>query len=156
MNRIAERIEDRGYFVGDLGWKAPQIAGGKRHVFRKRSVTTAANANCVMTQVPLTSATITTKSARDMAFAGHSVTDLITVNALPDRDDLASEFVTQNARRTNIALRPIIPFVDMQIGTADSGFGDAYQNFIGSGLWQWHLLEPQTRFRSRFDESTHR
>ena len=73
----------------------------------------------------------------------------------PDLDDLADELVPDHERHRDRLLRPRVPRVDVQVGAADAGLADADQDVVDPDLRLRHVLEPEPRLGSRFDERSH-
>ena len=63
-----------------------------------------------------------------MHFGGNKIALLDAGDLIPISCDLAAEFMSWNQRRMNAVLRPAVPVVDVQIGTANRGDLDLYQH----------------------------
>jgi hypothetical protein len=68
-------------------------------------------------------------------------------------DDFANELMANHHRDGNGLLRPIIPAVDMQIGAADGGAPDTYQDVIDPDRRNRDVLQPQSGLGVLLDES---
>ena len=64
--------------------------------------------------------------------------------------------MAERQRRHDPALRPLVPAVDVQVGTADARCLDLDQHLVGRGLGHRHLVEPEARLRRRLPEREHR
>ena len=54
-----------------------------------------------------------------------------------------------------VALGPVVPFVNVEVGAADTGEQYPNQDIIDSDLRFGRFFEPETAFRPAFDESFH-
>ena len=70
-------------------------------------------------------------------------------------DDLSYKLVADRHRHRNGALRPFVPVVDVQIGSADAGSKDANQYIVDADGGFRNLLEPQSRLALALDECFH-
>src|SRR5262245_59093462 len=90
--------------------------------------------------------TVATTPANDMAFGADNITLVKISDVGADLDDLPHEFVAYDHGNRNGLLRPFVPFVDVQVGTADTGAIDADQDIVNADGWLGDIFEPQTRF----------
>src|SRR5262245_23409692 len=133
----------------------PDVGHGQRQVFGKCSGAVDADALGVGTQVPAAGEAVPAAAADDVAFAAHDVTREEVRNVRADLDDFTCEFVPDDHGYGNGLLRPVVPFVDMQIGAADARTIDSNQHIVQANFGHWHIFEPQTGFRFAFDERFH-
>jgi hypothetical protein len=61
-------------------------------------------------------------------FGGNKISLFNTGDLFSVRDYLAAELVPRNERRMDAALRPPVPFINMQIGAADGCYFDFDEN----------------------------
>jgi hypothetical protein len=71
------------------------------------------------------------------------------------RDDLAYKFVADDHRDPNGGLGPVIPFVDMKVGAANSGPKNADFDVIDAKLRFGNLFEPKATTRLTFYQRFH-
>ena len=62
---------------------------------------------------------ITAMSTRDVTFADNEITGRESFHVIADKIDNTDKFMTDRHRHWNRFLRPLVPVVDMNIGTAD-------------------------------------
>src|SRR5665647_1091873 len=100
-------------------------------------------------------AAVAAHAAEEMAFTSHPVTH-------PDIGHPRSCFLhithilmSDCHRHLNGSLRPLIPFVDMQIGTADSRLFNLYDDIVVSRFRDRHLLHPKSLRSLSLNKSLH-
>jgi len=79
-----------------------------------------------------------------MTLAGHALTDRKARDACAEFRDLANILMADDLRGLNVLLRPLVPFVNMDVGAADRGFVNFDQNFSGARHGNRHLPQFQT------------
>ena len=94
-------------------------------------------------------------AAKQMPLARDVVADAEALDGRTDGDDLAGEFVADDARRLDAVLRPRVPVVDVQVRTADAGAKDANEDVVEARLRDRHFFEPQSLLASAFDDRSH-
>src|SRR5207244_11800122 len=72
-----------------------------------------------------------------------------------DRDDFADELMADDLRNGNRLPVPVVPFVDVQVGAADAGTIHLDQDIVDADFRPGHVLQPETGFRSTFDQGFH-
>src|SRR5687767_10539579 len=102
-----------------------------------------------------TGQTVAATSANDMPFRADDVTQMEIIHVRADLHDFADKFVTDHHRHWDRLLRPRVPFVNVQVGAADSGLVNPDEHIIDPTLRLGDILEPETGFRLRFDEGFH-
>jgi len=75
-------------------------------------------------------AAVTAVAANDVSFAGNALPDLEVANVFADFFDVPDVFVPDDHRHGNGLLRPLVPLVNMHVGSANGGFFDANQNIV--------------------------
>jgi hypothetical protein len=98
---------------------------------------------------------VTTKPAGDMSLARDTVTDFKPFYEAPYFRDFSDEFVSDHHRYRYVCLRPIIPFVNVDIGAADGCLSKFYEHVIGSVIGLGYILHPNPYFRLGLDERLH-
>jgi hypothetical protein len=76
-------------------------------------------------------------------------------NVLPDRYNLADKFVANHHRHRNRGLRPIVPFINVQIGAANSSEQNPDLNIIYPRLRLRNIIEPEAAAGFGFNQSFH-
>ena len=133
----------------------PKIGGGYHEVFRECAVAAAPNADSQVAQVPLTGAAVPAQSAVDVALGGHTFAWFEAVDTFTDGGDFADKFVPDDARYSDVAPSPVVPFVNVQVGATDPGLVDFYQDLVGSHAGHWRLLQPDAGFPTLLDQGLH-
>jgi hypothetical protein len=99
--------------------------------------------------------TIPAAPADDMSFAAHDFAGMEIDHVRANFDDFTDKFVPDHQRHGDNGASPIVPFVDVKIGSADAGEQDADQDIVNSNLRLRNVFEPETAFRTAFNESFH-
>jgi hypothetical protein len=63
--------------------------------------------------------------------------------------------MAENQGRANSGAGPVIPFIDMEIRTAEASLLHFDQDIVDGRLGPRHVDGPQTRLRAMFDERLH-
>ena len=156
MHGIAEGIENAGDIGIDRMLVHPDIRHRQRDVFRERARTIHAHAAGARAEMTPSREAVPAASADHMPFAADQLAGEEVEHVRPHRDDLAHEFMADHHGDRNGALRPIVPFEDVDVGAADRGFLHADQDIVDSNLGDRHLFQPKSRFRSAFHQRFHK
>jgi hypothetical protein len=90
-----------------------------------------------------------------MSLSGDDHTSLEIDNMTSDRFDDSDEFVTNRHRRRNGALRPGIPFINVDIGPANRRTKNSDQNIKLAYSWNRDLFQPKPGATFSFHERLH-
>ena len=85
-----------------------------------------------------------------MSFAADDIATEEVRNVGTYCDDAADEFVANGHRDWNSLLRPLVPFVNMDIGAADARAQDADEYIVDADGGEIGVFEPQPRFAAAF------
>src|SRR5690606_26897245 len=91
-------------------------------------------------------------AADDVAFARDDHAGLVVVDVVANLDDFADEFVADDHRHRDRLLRPLIPFIDVDVGAADRGPLHADLHIVGARLRLRHIFQPKPTFGLAFDQ----
>ena len=155
MHRIAEGIEDRRDFVGDIVRDRDDVGFGDREVFGETARAIDADAKRVTAKVPAPGPAVAAGVADHMALARNPLTDPILGGRLAAIDDLAAELVTHDHGHGHRLGRPFIPFPDMHIRAADRRLPDLDQHFVRTGFGHRHMLHPKPFLWPGFHQGLH-
>ncbi len=155
MNRISERIEDRGDFPRDGARVLPHIHHGQNHVFGERPGAVHSHALSVCAQVTPSGKAIAATSAYHMPFSTDEIAGMKIRNIRSDFDNLSAKFMPDDQRHMNGGSRPVVPVVDVQVGAAYSRREDANLDVVDSGLRLGNIFEPQTLRVAALNEGFH-
>ena len=114
-----------------------------------------ADAGVVVAELAPAALAVATVAARDVALAGDPLADLEPDDVGAELLDLAHELVADHHRDRNRRLRPRVPVVDVQVGSADRRLADPDQHVAVAGLGLGDVLEPQAGFGSRLHQRLH-
>ena len=156
MDRIAERVEDRGDVEVDLGEVGPQVARRHDDELGEGSVALHPDAYGVGAQHPASGQTVAALAARDVALGADDLAGVDGGDTLTELDDLADELVADDQRGMDGVLGPLVPAVDVQVGAADPCTEDADQHLTRARLRLRYVLQPQPRLCLCFHQRLHR
>ena len=104
----------------------------------------------VRTKMPPASQTIAAVSTGDVSLAHHEIAAHKSFHVVTDSINDAGKLVTDGHRHWNGFLRPVVPVVDVHVGTADRRLQHPDQHVIAADLWNRNILEPETRLALAF------
>src|SRR5262245_46168933 len=88
---------------------------------------------------------IPTTTANDMPLAANEAAGMEVLHVASEFDDLANKLVANNQSKRNRLARPRIPFVNVEVCTADSRHEDADQNVVRCDRRYRNVFEPKPR-----------
>src|SRR5580765_431705 len=98
---------------------------------------------------------VSAMAANDMAFAADNLPGKKVFHVGTNLNDLADELVADDHRHRNGLLRPIVPFIDVDIGAANTGAVDPDKNVVNADFGFGNVFEPKTGFGFPFYKSFH-
>src|SRR5262249_59120481 len=93
--------------------------------------------------MPPSGQTITAMSTGDVSLAYHEISGRKSFHVVTNNIDDTSKLVTDGHRHWNGFLRPVIPVVDVHVGTADRRLQDPDQHVIAANFWDRNVFQPQ-------------
>src|SRR5579862_8731481 len=144
VDGVTERIENRSVVEGDGGIELPDIRLRNDDIFGEGSVGVDADNFHVLADVGLAGSALQALAAGHVHFRGHEVAFLDAGDLVAEGGDLATEFVPGNERRVDPVLRPAVPVVDVQIGTANGGNLNLDEDFVTTEGGDLHLTNIRT------------
>ena len=141
-------------FVDVVG-NREDVGGGDNDVLGEGTGTIDTETDRVCTKTTPTGPAVAAVTARDVPFRGDPLTWLDDVDLRPDRFHDAHEFMTDCHGKGDRGLGPIVPFHDVEIGSADRRLGHPHQSVVGSGRWRLDIFQPDSRLGARFHEGSH-
>jgi hypothetical protein len=155
VHRVAEGIEDRPDFIGNVLGDRHHVVLRDREVFGEGAGTLHAHSERVSAQVSAARPTVAAVAADDMALARDPLAQPVLGHRAPEIGDLAHELVADHHRNRHRSARPLVPVVDMHVGAADRALANPDQHVVGTDLGHRHLLHPDARLGSRLDQRLH-
>src|SRR5205823_7064288 len=128
---VAQRVENGSVVGGNGGIDLPDIRFGNAHVLGKGAIGINADDLHVLADVRFADAALKAFAAGDVHLGADKIAFLDGGNLAAHGGDRAAEFVPWNERGMNALLRPSVPIVDMQIGSADGRDFHFHQNVAG-------------------------
>ena len=155
VDGVAEGVEDRGDFKIDAGMMAPDVGHGQRDEFGKGTRAIDAYALGGHAQVAPTGEAVAAASADHVAFAADDVAGEEVVDVGADGDDFADEFVADGHGDGNGFLRPVVPVVDVDVGSADAGVEHADEDVVNAHRGFGDVFQPKSALGPRLDQRFH-
>ena len=90
-----------------------------------------------------------------MAFAGYALANRKARDARAELGNLADILMADDLWGLDVLLRPLVPFVDMDVGAADRGLVDLDENFSGARHRNRHLPQLQSGAGCGFYDGIH-
>src|SRR5205814_9630281 len=104
----------------DVLFVMPDIGHGHRNVFGERARTVHADSLSVLAEVATTGETVAAPPANNVPFRADNFAGEKIRHVRPDVRHLAHEFMSDDHRHGNGLLRPGVPFVNVQVGAANT------------------------------------
>ena len=122
VDRVAERVEDRGDLLVDALPVVPDIGHRQGHVLGEGPVAADAQADRLGAQVAAAGQAVPAAAADHVALARDEVArdEVGRGHVAADLGDLADELVADDERRLDGPCRPGIPRFDVEVGAADA------------------------------------
>ena len=155
MDGVAEGIENRRNFPIDACFVPPDVAHGERYEFRKSAGAVYAYPLSVGAEVTPAGQAIAAAAAHDVAFSTDDFAWMKIVHIRTNFNDLADKLMADCHRHGNGSARPFVPFVNMQVGTADAGVRDADEDVVDADGGFRNVEQSETGRGVRFDKSFH-
>src|SRR2546423_13678052 len=121
MYRVAKRVEDRGDFRFNLVIVPPDVRHRQHNVLGKSAGAIHANPLCVRAEVTPARQTIAATAASYVAFSTDQLTRMKIGDIRADRYNFSDKFMPDDHRHRNGRPGPIVPFIYMQISSANAG-----------------------------------
>ena len=144
MRGVAEGVEEGDNVLRETLVDGNDVACRDADELRERAVTVNADADVVLAPLDIAGVAVAAVAAGDMALAGDALADREARDACAEFRDLADILMADDLRGLNVLLRPLVPFVNMDVGAADRGFVNFDQNFSGARHGNRHLPQFQT------------
>ena len=155
VDRVAERVEDRGDLLVDARPVVPDVGHRQGDVLGERAVPPDAEADGVRAQVPPAREAVAAAAADDVALAADEVAGVEVHDVAADLDDLADELVADDQRRMDGLRRPGVPRLDVQVRPADPRLVDADQDVVDPDRRLRDLAQDEPRSRLGLDQGQH-
>jgi hypothetical protein len=152
---VSEGIKDCGNVPIDAIMVMPNVGHRQGDVFSKGSGSIDSDTFGVFAQVSPTGPAIAAASAYDVSLSGDDITREEVFDVRTDLDDRADEFVADDHRNGDCFLSPGVPVVNVQIGSADSGFLNFDQAIVDSDLRKWDILKFESYVSAMFHQCFH-
>ena len=115
-------------------------------VFSKSAVSIYAYTDTIFADMFFTATAVTAVTTSDMAFTGNSVTYFYILHSCTNFSNDTNVFMTDSHRSFYCFLTPFIPFIDMEVCTADCSFFDFNEDVVNTDLRHWNIFHPNTFF----------
>jgi hypothetical protein len=101
------------------------------------------------------SQTIATVATGNVSLAYYEIAVRKSFDVVTNSIDDPGKFMTDGNRHWYSFLRPVIPVVDVHVGTADRRLHHADQHVTPANVWNRHVLQPQTWLALRLHDRFH-
>ena len=144
MRGVAEGVKEGDDVLRQALVDGNDVARRDADILRERTVAVDADADMVLAPLNIAGVTVAAVAAGDMALAGDALADREARDARAKLGDLADILMADDLRGLDVLLRPLVPFVDMDVGAADRGLVDLDENFSGARHRNRHLPQLQS------------
>src|SRR5690606_4225345 len=141
--------EDGAHLVGDALRHLEGVEGRQHEVVGERPLALHAHPHGVAARVAAPGAAVAAVAAGDVALAAHAVAHLEAAHLAAHARHHPGPLVAGDERHGHGALRPLVPVVDVHVGAAEAGLGDADQQVVGAGRGLGRLDAPDALARLR-------
>lgn len=155
VDGVAERVEDRGDVEINVRLVLPDVCVRHGDELGESAVGVHADAARFYAQSTLARHTVSAASADEMAFNADDVADCEIDDVRADINEFADEFVADGRRNFDRALRPCVPIVNMQVGSADAAAFDTDHYIINAHFGHGNIFYPKTGFGLAFNYCFH-
>src|SRR6201997_1823193 len=132
----------------DAGIVTPDVGHGQRDQFCEGSRAVDSDAGCVGAEMAAAGEAVAAASANDMALAADDIARVEVVYVGTDLDDLADELMADGHGHGDGLLGPLVPLIDVNVGSADAGVPDADQDVVDADGRFCDVFKPQAAFRA--------
>ena len=147
MCGVAERIHDRREVIGNLRTQLDDVRLRNRDVLCKTTVFAHDTyGNRVLADMSHASTAVTAVSADDMSLGCDAFAHLEVTHTSAYFGYDTYELMTHRIRRFAVGLRPRVPFIHMQIGTAYCGLDHLDEHIVHPYFRHRHIFHPDARF----------
>ena len=144
MRGVAEGVKEGDNVLRQALVDGNDVARRDADILRERTVAVDADADMVLAPLNIAGVTVAAVAAGDMTLAGDALADRKARDARAKLGDLADILMTDDLWGLDVLLRPLVPFVDMDVGAADRGLVDLDENFSGARHRNRHLPQLQS------------
>src|SRR5947209_15899620 len=121
MHGVPERVEDRGDLPVHRRIVPPDVGHGKTDVFRKSTRPVNPDSLRVGAEMPAPRQAVSTASTHDVSFSAHYFSRMKIADIRTGGNNLPDKFVPDHHGHRNRLLCPLIPLVDVEVGSTDPG-----------------------------------
>ena len=124
MRGVAEGVKEGDNVLRQALVDGNDVARRDADILRERTVAVDADADMVLAPLNIAGVTVAAVAAGDMTLAGDALADREARDARAKLGDLADILMADDLWGLDVLLRPLVPFVDMDVGAADRGLVD--------------------------------
>src|ERR1035438_8649914 len=106
-------------------------------------------------QVAAPGEAVAAASAHHMALAAHDIAGEEIGDVGAHLDDPSDELMADGHRHGDGLLRPVVPFINVDVRAADSGPQYLDHHIVDPDFGHVHVFEPETRLAAAFHQSFH-
>src|SRR5690348_16397492 len=105
--------------------------------------------------MPSARKTVTAMAAHNVSFPAHKIANKEITDVRSCRDDFADKLMANCHGHRNRLLRPVVPFVDVHVCTADTRVVNTHQHIVDTDGGLWNVLQPQAWLGLTLDQCFH-
>ena len=148
MGSVAEWIHDRCEVIGYLVAQFDHIGLRNGDVLRKTTIFAHdSDGDRVLADVSHASTAVSTMSTDDMSFRRDAFTNLKITDTFAHFSYHSYKLMPHCIRRFAVGLRPLVPFIHVQVGATDSGFRDLDEYIVDPHFRHRHFFHPDAGLR---------
>ena len=95
--------------------------------------------------------TVAANTARDVALGGNAISDIETLDLATTFNDFTAEFMADGEWQRNCFAGPVVPLINVNIGTANRSAANFDQDVVVPRLRDVNVFEPNATLRFQFD-----
>jgi len=155
MNGVSEGIENGGDVEIDALFVPPDIRHRDGNILSECPGPVDPHSPGVCAKVPASGQAVPAAPAHDVTLGANDISFMKIGHVGPGVDNLADELVADHHGDRNGALRPFVPVINVQIGTADTRSEHADQYIIDSDNGLRDIFEPEPRLSATLYKCFH-
>src|SRR5215469_5236644 len=144
MHCVAERIKNCCDFAIDVGIEPPDVGHRQNDVLGKSARPVYSHSLRVGTQVATPGEAVPAAAANHVALAADQFSRMKVRYVRPDFDNFTDKFVPDDERNLYGFLRPVVPVVDVEIGSANPGLENTNLDVVNTNFRLLHIFQPQS------------
>src|SRR4051812_7094613 len=156
VDRVPERVEDRGDLLGDPRPVVPHVGDGQDDLLGEGAIALDTETDGVRAEMPAARPTVTAAAAHDVPLAAYDIARREIPDVTADLEHFPDELVPDDQWRMDRLLGPRVPVGDVKVGAADARLVHADADVVDRHLWFRDITKIEAGAGRRFHERLHR